>query len=118
MKKIITSIACSVGIILSLVAGLDNTLKTSPEGLAHIANLEGCRHKTYQCSAGTWTNGVGHTAKVKQGDRVNNQEIAEYFIKDVAGAERVVTQSLRVEVTPAQYDVMVSFVFNLGAGNF
>ncbi|KPU82615.1 lysozyme [Psychromonas sp. PRT-SC03] len=118
MKKIISSVLCSVGVILALVAHSNNTLKTSPEGLAHIANLEGCRNQTYQCSAGTWTNGMGHTAKVKQGDIVNNQEIADNFIQDVASSERVVTKSLRVDVTAAQYDVMVSFVFNLGAGNF
>ncbi len=118
MKKTITSIVCAVGVILGIVAGTNHTLQTSPAGLAHIANLEGCRNNAYRCSAETWTNGIGHTSNVTKNSVVNNEQIADNFIYDVAHAERVVNKYLKVEVTQAKFDVMVSFVFNLGSGNF
>ena len=118
MKKVITSAVCAVSVILGVVFGTEHDLKTSEAGLAHIANLEGCRSQAYQCSAGTWTNGLGHTSNVSQYDSVSNAQIAENFIHDVAHAERVVSKSLHVEVTQAQFDVLVSFIFNLGETNF
>ncbi|PKF50912.1 lysozyme [Enterovibrio nigricans] len=117
-KKILTTTTCSVALILSVVFGIDNQLKTSEPGLAHVANLEGCRSQAYQCSANTWTTGIGHTSGVKEGETVTNQEIANNFVSDIAHAERVVNASLTKPVTQSQYDVMVSFVFNLGEGNF
>jgi GH24 family phage-related lysozyme (muramidase) len=109
---------CSVAVILGIVFGVDSSLSTSEQGLSHIGNLEGCRTQAYQCSANVWTVGLGHTSNISAGTSVTNQQIAEYFVSDVALAEKVVKRELQVEVTQAQFDVMVSFVFNLGAGNF
>ena len=47
------------------------TLKTSEAGLALIANAEGCRTSPYQCSAGVWTNGIGHTEGVTPQNQVS-----------------------------------------------
>lgn len=45
---------CSVAAVLALAALMPDfrLLNTSPEGLALIADLEGCRLTPYQCSAG------------------------------------------------------------------
>ncbi|MEI6896258.1 MAG: lysozyme [Psychromonas sp.] len=118
MKKTITSIVCAVGVILGIVAGTNHTLQTSSQGLAHIANLEGCRNNAYQCSAATWTNGIGHTTDVAKNSVITNEQIAQNYIYDVAHAERVVNKYLQVKITQAQFDILVSFVFNLGEGNF
>ncbi|GEM77174.1 lysozyme [Vibrio sagamiensis] len=118
MKKLINKAVCSVGVILSVVFSLTPNMQTSQLGLAHIANLEGCRTKAYQCSANVWTNGLGHTTGVKQGDVVDEAQIAHNFIADVQSAEKVVNRYLNGNVTQAQFDVLVSFVFNLGSNNF
>ena len=118
MKKVISSVTCSVAVILGLVFGQPNDLETSKEGLEHTANREGCMTQAYQCSAGTWTSGLGHTSNTKEGDTVTNEQIAENFISDISKAEKVVNRHLKVDVTQAQFDVLVSFVFNLGSGNF
>ena len=57
---------CAVVAVLAIAALLPQfkTLKTSEAGLALIANAEGCRTSPYQCSAGVWTNGIGHTEGV------------------------------------------------------
>ncbi|WP_281629193.1 lysozyme [Vibrio sp. St2] len=118
MKNLSTKVICSVGAILAIVFNTSSDLATSQRGLEHIANLEGCRTEAYQCSANVWTLGLGHTSNVKRGDTVNNEQIARNFIADVQLAESTVNKHLNAEITQAQFDVLVSFVFNLGAGNF
>lgn len=56
---------CSVVAVLALAALMPDfrLLNTSPEGLALIADLEGCRLTPYQCSAGVWTSGIGHNCR-------------------------------------------------------
>ncbi|MFS1981158.1 lysozyme [Vibrio lentus] len=117
MKNLINKTVCSVAVVLSIVFGLAPNMQTSQQGLAHIANLEGCRTQAYRCSAHVWTNGLGHTTGVKQGDVVDEEQIARNFIADVQAAEKSVNRYLTADVTQAQFDVLVSFVFNLGAGN-
>ncbi|HIF9272852.1 TPA: lysozyme [Photobacterium damselae] len=111
------AITCVVASVLAVVAGTDHHLKTSPEGLAFISNLEGCSSVAYQCSADRWTAGLGHTKNVKEGDITNTEQIADWFIEDVAAAEKVVNREVTLPAGP-KYDMAVSFVFNLGAGNF
>lgn len=118
MKKLAIKTVCSVAAILSVVFNLQPELQTSQRGLEHIANLEGCRRQAYQCSADVWTHGIGHTSGVKAGDVVSDQQIAESFISDIRQAERSVNRALTRDVTQAQFDVLVSFVFNLGEGSF
>ncbi len=112
------AIVCSVSLVLGIVANMDTDLKTSPQGLAHIANQEGCRSMPYKCSAGTLTDGLGNTKNVVPGQAKSNEQIAEDFVRNVGDAEDVVNKHLKVSVTQAQFDVMVSFVYNLGRGNF
>lgn len=119
MKRKMTHAAvCSVTAVLAIVFNIDDELRVSENGLRHIANEEGCRAKAYQCSADVWTIGVGHTSDVRQGDTAKNEQIAQYFVKDVATAEKVVKKHITQTPSQAEYDMMVSFVFNLGAGNF
>ncbi len=117
-QKIITSVVCSVAAVLAIVFESDTELKTSEQGLAHVANMEGCRLKAYQCSADKWTAGLGHTHSIKPGDSITLEQAADYFIEDVAQAEQIVNSSISQAPTQSEYDMMVSFVFNLGAGNF
>ncbi|CDT71937.1 lysozyme [Vibrio sp. 10N.261.45.A4] len=112
------ALVCSITAVLAIVFNIDDALSVSEPGLRHIANEEGCRAQAYQCSANTWTLGLGHTQEVKQGDTATNEQIAHDFVKDVASAESVVKKHLTQTPSQAEYDMMVSFVFNLGAGNF
>ena len=56
-------------------------MKTSMEGLALIKKFEGCELKAYQCSAGVWTIGYGHTKDVVEGMEIT-QEQAEQMLVD------------------------------------
>lgn len=116
--KAIQAVVCSVTSVLAIVFTIDSELSTSENGLSHVANEEGCRLKPYQCSADIWTAGLGHTQGVTQDTVLTEQQAAEFFVKDIATAERVVNKHITQTPSQGEYDMMVSFVFNLGAGNF
>ncbi|MBU2898045.1 lysozyme [Vibrio hepatarius] len=109
---------CSVTSVLAIVFSLNTDLGVSKKGLQHIANQEGCRLTPYQCSANVWTAGLGHTKNMTESSVLNVQQVAEYFVIDVHEAEQIVKRRITEPATQGEYDMMVSFVFNLGAGNF
>ena len=62
-------------------------MKCSQEGLALIKKFEGCKLKSYKCSAGVWTIGYGHTAGVKEGDVISQPEADKLLEEDIAKFE-------------------------------
>ena len=64
-----------------------------------------------------WTIGDGHTKGVVKGQKITEEEAEDFLKKDLAAAEKTVN-SLNVQLTQNQFDALVSFVFNLGSGNF
>ncbi|WP_034911889.1 MULTISPECIES: lysozyme [Erwinia] len=109
---------CSVAAVLALAALLPDyrLLHTSPEGLALLANLEGCRLRPYQCSAGVWTSGIGHTAGVMPESDITGRDAATNLVADVLNIERRLEACVPVKMPQPVYDAVVSFAFNVGAG--
>nr|DAM37362.1 MAG TPA: Lysozyme [Bacteriophage sp.] len=95
--------------------------KTGQAGLALIKQFEGCRLAAYQCSAGVWTIGYGHTAGVYKGMKISQAQADEYLKQDVAKFEKYINNPSYVPFTDKlnqnQFDALVSFAFNLGQGN-
>ncbi|ADO47404.1 lysozyme [[Enterobacter] lignolyticus] len=108
---------CSVAAILALAALLPDyhLLRTSPDGLALLADLEGCRLRPYQCSAGVWTSGIGHTAGVSPARDISEREAAHNLIDDVIKVEQRLNACTPAEIPQPVYDALVSFAFNVGA---
>lgn len=90
----------------------------STEGYKLIKHYEGLRLKAYQCAAGVWTIGYGHTAKVKKSDTITEYEADRLLQEDVKESYNVVNSVVKVPMTQGQFDAMTSFVFNLGSGAF
>lgn len=109
---------CSVVAVLALAALLPDfrLLRTSPDGLALLADLEGCRLRPYQCSAGVWTSGIGHTAGVAPKRDITEQDAAKNLVADVLNTERRLAVCAPVDMPPQVYDAVVSFAFNVGTG--
>ncbi|MDV7023322.1 lysozyme [Atlantibacter subterranea] len=109
---------CSVAVVLALAALVPDfrLLHTSPEGLALIADLEGCRLRPYQCSAGVWTSGIGHTAGVAPRRDITEREAAANLVADVLNTERRLAVCAPVKMPQPVYDALVSFAFNVGTG--
>lgn len=90
-------------------------------GLALIKQYEGCRLVAYRCAAGVWTIGYGHTAGVHSGMTITQAQADAYLQQDIAKFEGYVNNPAYVPITEQlnqnQFDALVSFAFNLGAGN-
>jgi len=93
-------------------------MKVSNAGVDLIKRFEGVKLKAYRDSVGIPTIGYGHTHAVKDGDVITGQQADEFLREDLAVAELAVNTNVRVPISQGQFDAMVSFVFNLGAGNF
>lgn len=92
-------------------------MKIGYKGIELIKSFEGLYLKAYKCPAGIWTIGYGHTKGVKEGQQITASQAEEFLREDVAQFERdVLKQNLRL--TQNQFDALVSFVFNVGGGNF
>lgn len=86
------------------------------EFLRHWEGLPGGKPalEAYQCSAGVWTIGYGHTRGVKPGASITEAEAEGLLRLDlqefVDGVNRLVT----VPLEQHQFDALVSFAYNVG----
>ena len=87
-------------------------------GLALIKQYEGFRAEPYLCPAGYWTIGYGHVIHDPKDYpySLTNDEALELLSHDVIKAESAVLRLISVPLTNGQFDALVSFTFNLGAG--
>lgn len=93
-------------------------MKTSPAGIAALQRRESCRVRAYQDIRGTWTVGWGHTGPEVHDGLVWTQEQCDaQLVRDLAHFEQEVSDSVTVELTQNEFDAMVSFTYNVGAGN-
>lgn len=93
-------------------------VKASSEGQALIQHFEGCELEAYLCPAGVWTIGYGHTFGVREGDVIDQEAAEALLIEDLEEFEGYVTALCQCGLEQHQFDALVSFVFNLGPGNF
>lgn len=92
--------------------------KTSSKGVSLIKQFEGCRLKAYKCPAGVWTIGYGHTAGVKEGDTITQETADGYLRNDLKKHENTVLLYDSIyHFNQNQFDALVSFTYNCGAGN-
>ena len=92
-------------------------MTTSRLGLRLIKDFEGLRLGAYLCPAGVWTIGFGHTKGVCQGQVITEAQACDYLVEDVAPIERLLNV-LGINFRQEQFDALVSWIFNLGEGNF
>jgi lysozyme len=87
-------------------------------GLRIITQFEGFRPDTYLDSTGLSTIGYGH--KLLPGESYPaglTEPVARLLLaRDAEAAERAVARFVRIPLTQGQFDALVDFVFNLGAG--
>lgn len=89
-------------------------------GLSLIKNYEKLALNTYICPAGYPTIGYGHVVKPAEAasfaNGINEHQANALLAADVGVAERAVLRLISVPLTDGQFDALVSFTFNLGAG--
>ena len=94
-------------------------MKTSKTGIALIKHFESFRPSPYLCDGGKWTIGWGHTKGVTKDTKPITMAEGEVLLaEDMVEFEDAVTDALVVPVTQGQFDALVAFSFNVGAGAF
>ena len=92
-------------------------MKASQKLIDHIKRSEACALESYKDSAGVWTIGYGHTAGVKRGDRCTRYQAEQWMQQDLTRFENEANNVKRI-ATQGQYDAVLDFIYNCGAGNF
>lgn len=87
-------------------------------GLDLIKSFEGLRLKAYKDSVGVWTIGYGHTRTATSGMSISEPEAEALLREDLKDAQGGVDRLVKQQLSDNEYAALVSFVFNLGAGNF
>lgn len=93
-------------------------MKVSNNGINLVKRFEGLELKAYRDSVGILTIGYGRTHAVKAGDIITGEQADAFLREDLQVAELTVNTNVKVKLTQGQFDALVSFVFNLGSGNF
>ena len=92
-------------------------MNISKTGIDLIKDSEGFRSEPYICAAGYWTIGWGScTGITADSPPITMAEGEELLVKDLVRFERAVPRLCPVPLSQGQYDALVSFSFNLGAG--
>jgi lysozyme len=88
------------------------------KGIDLIKRFEGFSDTVYICPAGYPTIGYGHLVRKDEdfSGGIDESQAEELLRKDVATAERAVLRYIKVPLTDGQFDALVSFTYNLGAG--
>lgn len=97
---------------------LASALSISLAGIAFIQSEEGTEFEAYLDSVAVPTICTGSTKDVFIGQKATLQECESRLIEDTTYAGKAVQRHVQAKLTQQQYDVLVSFVFNVGAGAF
>ena len=92
-------------------------MKISQKGIDLIKKFEGCKLYAYRDSVGVLTIGIGHTKNVKAGMAITQQQ-ADAFLKDDIKPIETLLNGMGINYTQGEFDSLISFIFNLGQGNF
>ncbi len=92
-------------------------MKASKAAYTLIQQFEGLKLRAYKCPGGVWTVGYGHTSGVREGMTVTPSEADELLAEDVEQCEKQIN-SLNLSLNQNQFDALISFLFNVGFGNF
>ncbi len=97
-------------------------MKLNKEGADLIKEFEGCKLKSYQCSAKKWTIGFGNTfyedgSPVLPGHAISKEKADQLFdlISDEFASK--VAKLVPSHINPNQFGALVSFAYNCGIVN-
>ena len=97
-------------------------MEYSKNGLDLTESFEGLSLVSYPDPATggePWTIGYGHTGPdVHPGLTITQEQAEELLMQDVKKAAAAVNAKVTGDITQEEFDALVDFVFNVGAGNF
>jgi lysozyme len=93
-------------------------MQLSAAGMELLKKSEGFRNRVYMDVAGFPTIGYGHRLLHPESfpNGIDEAQAANLLASDVRDAEQAVERLVKVTLTQGQFDALVDFCFNLGAG--
>jgi lysozyme len=93
-------------------------MNLSNEGLELLKKSEGFRNLVYADLTGLRTIGFGHRLKANEQypSGVTTEQAESILAADLAVAQSAIGRLVHVPLSQGQFDALVDFVFNLGAG--
>ena len=85
-------------------------MKIGTQGLELLKHFEGLELNAYQCAAGVWTIGYGHTKGVQKGMSISEEAANEMLAEEMTEYEKYVNTYVTVELNQCQFDAMVSWL--------
>lgn len=93
--------------------------RVSQTGIDLVKKYEGFSEIPYRCPAGKLTIGYGHLIKLGENYKSIDRESAEKTLaEDLKIAQDTIDKNVKIKLTSAQYDALVSLVYNIGENNF
>ena len=95
----------------------------SDKGVSLIKEFEGFRSEAYQDVVGIWTIGYGTTKiegkPIQPGTKCTEDQALLWLREEVEKiAEPFIDKLVKVTLTQNQRDALISFIYNVGSGNF
>lgn len=88
------------------------------KGLELIKSFEGCHLTAYRCPANVLTIGWGRTSGVYEGMVISQAQADQFLFEDVQRFVNAVNQyQARFNFNQNEFDALVSFTYNCGAGS-
>lgn len=97
---------------------MTSALRTTKAGLEFIKAFEGFRARATRLPDGRWTIGHGHVRSAREGVRISRDDAEALLIYDLRKIEAEIDDLLLSPLDENQYDALVSFVYNISAGQF
>jgi GH24 family phage-related lysozyme (muramidase) len=96
-------------------------MQISKTGIDLIKSFEGCSLKAYLCPAKVWTIGWGTTGtvdskKIGAGMTITQSKADSLLTSRLVSYENAVKKYVTYNINQNQYDALVSFTYNCGAG--
>ena len=118
MKSLLLQIIKKVGAaVVAKAFTFRKNMNIGNKGLEMIKHFEGLELNAYQCAAGVWTIGYGHTKGVQKGMVISEDTANEMLVEELKEYENYINTLVEVELNQNQFDAMVSWVYNLGSSN-
>jgi lysozyme len=83
-----------------------------------VAEFEGLRLEAYKDIRGILTIGYGHIQGVYEGQVITKAQALLFLNADLIWADTFISNNIKEPLNQNQFDALVSFVYNIGVGNF
>jgi lysozyme len=104
--------------LIKIICKLGSSMSLDP-AIRLIKKYEGLKLRPYICAGGKNTIGYGHVIRPNENfHHINEDQAHNLLVRDIRDAEEAMIRFVKVPLNNNQRCALISFIFNLGPGNF